>query len=241
MRIRSQKQKSQVIVYDADRVQQPGPMLFEPRYWERRGGVVGQALGRGSALLLETESGPAVLREYLRGGWPARISRDRYLFTGFDRSRPLLEFQMLVTLTEMGLPVPAPLAALCRRSGLFCRGWLLMERILRAQPLAELIANQPQGSGLWRRTGQTIADFHRAGVAHADLNARNVLVTDDGAIHLVDFDRARFAREGSAAFRANLSRLQRSLEKLWPPPLRGQMAACWDELLGGYHGPVAAS
>ena len=216
-------------------------MLFDPQYWERRGGVVGRAVGRGAALLLETDSGPAVLREYLRGGWPARISRDRYLFTGFDRSRPLLEFQMLVTLSEMGLPVPAPLAALCRRSGLFYRGWLLMERILAAQPLADLIASTPEGSGLWRRTGQTIAGFHRAGVAHADLNARNILVTDDGAIHLVDFDRARFAREGSAAFRANLSRLKRSLEKLWPPSLRGQMAACWDELLGGYYGPAVAS
>jgi len=221
-------------------VQQPGPELFDTHYWEKRGAVVGKAVGRGSALLLETDSGPAVLREYLRGGWPARISRDRYLFTGFDRSRPLAEFQMLVALSEMGLPVPAPLAALCRRKGLFYRGSLLMERIPGAQPLADLIADNLENAGLWRRTGRTIASFHRAGVAHADLNARNILVADDGAVHLVDFDRARFAREGSAVFRSNLARLKRSLEKFWPAALRAQWAPCWDELLGGYYGPVRA-
>jgi len=203
--------------------------------------VVGRAAGRGSALLLDTEFGPAVLREYLRGGWPARISRDRYFFSGFDRSRPLAEFQMLVTLREMDLPVPAPLAALCERSGLFYRGWLLMERIPGVQALADLISERSKSPDLWHRAGATIARFHHAGVVHADLNARNILVADDGAIHLVDFDRARFAAEGSAAFRANLGRLKRSLEKLWPPDLSGRLAACWEALLGGYYGTATAS
>jgi 3-deoxy-D-manno-octulosonic acid kinase len=236
VKIRSHKHESQVIVYDADRVQQPGPQLFDPATWKRQGRVVGQAVGRGSALLLETDFGPAVLRQYLRGGWPARFSRDRYLFRGFERSRPLAEFRMLVTLSDLGLPVPTPLAAMCRRQGLFYRGWLLMERIMQAQALADVLLESADDPDLWRRTGAVIARFHRAGAIHADLNARNILVAGDGAIHLVDFDRARF-KASEAASSANLRRLKRSLEKLWPAEIRDRLEPCWGDLLRGYQPP----
>jgi 3-deoxy-D-manno-octulosonic acid kinase len=234
VKARSHKQESQVIVYDADRIQQPGPELFDPAHWERRAAVVGRAVGRGRTLLLETEFGPAVLRPYLRGGWPARVSRDRYLFTGYARSRPLAEFRMLTELCGMGLPVPAPLAALCARQGLWYRGCLLMERILQAAPLADLIAERADDGSLWRCCGAVIRRFHAAGVVHADLNARNILVGQGQEVHLIDFDRARVAEGDAAAFRANLARLRRSLEKLWPEPLRARLDDCWNQLLGGY-------
>lgn len=226
------KQDSQVIVYDADRIQQPGPELFDPAHWEQQAALAGHAAGRGSALLLQTEFGPAVLRQYLRGGWPARFSRDRYLFLGYARSRPLAEFRTLAALAALRLPAPAPLAALCDRHGLFYRGWLLMERILHATPLADLLGGQVDDAGLWRRCGETIRRFHEAGVVHADLNARNILVGSD--IHLVDFDRARIRPGDRAAFRGNLARLKRSVEKLWPPAARGRLAECWSGLLAGY-------
>jgi 3-deoxy-D-manno-octulosonic acid kinase len=234
VKARSHKQKSQVIVYDADRIQQPGPELFDPAYWEGRSAVAGRAAGRGSALLLDTAIGPAVLRQYLRGGWPARFSPDRYLFTGYERSRPLAEFRMLADLTAMGLPVPAPLAALCARQGLSYRGWLLMERIVHVTPLADLISERADDDALWRRCGAMIRRFHTAGVVHADLNARNILVGEGERIHLVDFDRGRVAEGDHAAFRANLARLRRSLEKLWPDLVRGSLESCWDQLLSGY-------
>jgi len=99
------KQDSQVIVYDADSIKQLDTQLFDADSWEQSGGLVGLAEGRGSALLLETAFGPAVLRRYLRGGWAARFSRDRYLFTGFERSRPLAEFRLLAMLRAQDLPV----------------------------------------------------------------------------------------------------------------------------------------
>jgi 3-deoxy-D-manno-octulosonic acid kinase len=238
VKIRSYKQDSLAIVYDADRIQQPDPKLFDPGHWEHRGRVVGQAVGRGSALLLETDFGPAVLRQYLRGGWPARFSRDRYLFFGFERSRPLAEFNMLAALNEMNLPVPAPLAAQCRRQGLFYRGWLLMGRILHVRALADLVGECSEDAATWRAVGETIVRFHRAGVVHADLNARNILVAEDGAVHLVDFDRARFAADDHAACRANLARLKRSLEKVWPSGIQERLATCWSELLAGYYGEI---
>jgi len=241
VKIRSYKQDSTAIVYDADRIHQPDPQLFDPDYWQGRGCVVGRAVGRGSALLLETPFGPAVLRQYLRGGWPARFSRERYLFTGLERSRPLAEFNMLASLATRDLPAPAPLAALCQRQGLFYRGWLLMERILHVQALADLIRERSNSPALWRGVGATIARFHLAGVVHADLNARNILVGRDDAVHLVDFDRARFAGSNAAACRANLQRLRRSLEKVWPEAERARLEPCWAELQRGYQGGVRAT
>lgn len=234
MKTRSHKQDALAIVYDADRIQQPGPELFDADRWARSGAVSGRARGRGSALFLETGFGPAVLRSYLRGGWPARFSRDRYLFLGFERSRPLAEFRILAELHSAGLPVPAPLAALCQRRGLFYTGSLLMARIADASPLAERLSGQSSDEALWRTCGATVRRFHTAGVVHADLNARNILVGPGPVIHLVDFDRARIREGDAAGFRRNLARLRRSLEKLWPPRSAGRLEHCWSWLLAGY-------
>ena len=234
VKARSQKQDSLVIVYDADRIPQPGPELFDAEHWQRRGALVGQAKGRGSALLLQTEFGPAVLRQYLRGGVPARFSRECYLFLGAGRSRPLAEFRVLAELAQAGLPVPPPLAAACARRGLCYRGWLLMARIPDVAPLADLLATNSEEAILWRRCGATIRRFHAAGVVHADLNARNVLVGPGHAIHLVDFDRARIREGDQAGFHRNLARLKRSLVKLWPTAARNRLEPCWQWLLDGY-------
>ena len=42
-------------------------------------------------------------------------------------------------MTEQGLPVPRPLAAMCVRGGLYYRGALLTRTIPGARPLAELL------------------------------------------------------------------------------------------------------
>jgi len=231
---RTHKQDSQVIVYDADCIQQPGISLFDPDYWRRKGALAGEAEGRGSAFFLDTDFGPAVLRQYLRGGWVARISRERYLFSGFERSRPLAEFSFLEQLARAGLPVPEPLAAMCQRDGLQYTGWLMTRRIMNAVPLADLLLDRSGDPELWRGTGRCVRRFHEHGVVHADLNARNILVGRNDVIYLIDFDRARFRDRGSRAFAANIKRLRRSLEKLWPNAVRDQIDPCWEQLLAGY-------
>ena len=228
------KQNSLLIVYDADRIQQPGAHLFDPHHWREQGCLVGEAEGRGSALFLETGYGPAVLRRYLRGGWAARFSRDRYVFTGYDRSRPLAEYLVLETLARAGLPVPAPLAAICARQGPFYTGWLMTARLLNVTPLADLLAEQAEDSTLWRSTGRCIRSFHEFGVIYADLNARNILVGSDRTIYLIDFDRARISKKSPGAFQANLRRLKRSLLKLWPAADADRLEGCWQQLQAGY-------
>lgn len=239
MNLKFEQTGSRAIVYDADCMQQPGRELFDAEYWRRSGAISATAPGRGHALMLETPFGPAVMRACLRGGWAARLSRDRYLFTGFDRCRPLTEARMLAQLSRMGLPVPQPLAAQCLRHGLAYTGVLLTRRLMPAVPLADLLADGAQIMPDWFLIGRCIRRFHDAGVVHPDLNVRNILLGEHGGgqgdIYLVDFDRAFFRHGSRRRFRANLGRLRRSLLKSWPAGRARELRACWEQLIKGYN------
>jgi 3-deoxy-D-manno-octulosonic acid kinase len=231
---RTHNKDSLLIVYDADHIQHPGSHLFDADDWEQQGALVGEAEGRGKVLFLETAFGAAVLRQYLRGGWAAMVSRDRYLFSGFETSRPVLEYKVLEQLAAAGLPVPEPLAAMCVRDGRFYSGWLMTRRIMGVTPLADLIESHRGDQELWQKTGACIRRFHDFGLVHADLNARNILVDEGGRVFLIDFDRARLIKGQSRAFQRNLQRLHRSLRKFWPKPHMRQLESCWMQLLAGY-------
>jgi 3-deoxy-D-manno-octulosonic acid kinase len=239
VKARSHKQDYHIIVYDADRIRHPAEKLFEPEYWEQQGALVGKAAGRGQVLMLETEFGPAVLKQYLRGGWAARVSRDRYVFSGFERSRPLMEFNVLAELSVAGLPVPEPLAAICKRHGKLYSGWLMTSRIMNTEPLADLITVRKDDPVMWREIGACVRRFHDFGLVHGDLNARNILLGDANQVHLVDFDRSRIRSGDTRAFSSNLSRLHRSLEKVWPGSFSGALETCWELLLEGYEAGVS--
>jgi 3-deoxy-D-manno-octulosonic acid kinase len=245
MNLKFEQTGSRAIVYDADCMPQPGRELFDAEYWRRTGAISATAPGRGNALMLETPFGSAVMRAYLRGGWAARLSHDRYLFTGFDRCRPLAEARMLAELTRMGLPVPQPLAAQCRRHGLAYTGVLLTRRIMPAVPLADLLADGAHLMPDWFLIGRCIRRFHDAGVVHPDLNARNILLGENGGgqddIYLIDFDRAFFCHGSRRWFRANLGRLRRSLLKSWPAGRAGELRACWEQLINGYNSAAGRS
>ena len=85
----------------------------------------------------------------------------------------------------------------------------------------------------WISIGRCIRRFHDLGVCHADLNAHNILLSED-SVYLIDFDRCQL-RGGGLWRDANLVRLRRSLEKVaWglPPERFGE--ADWHGLLDGY-------
>ncbi len=230
-------EKHFAIVYDADCIPEPKLRLFDPEYWGKSGLITGRASGRGTALMLNTSFGPAVLRTYLRGGWPASLSRDRYFFTGYGRSRPFREFRILEKLKENGLPVPAPLAAACKHELLSYRGALMMEQIQNVTPLLELLGRATPASPVWMRAGACIREFHQVGLHHADLNVGNILVDQStGKIYLVDFDRCTLNPGMPVNGKANLARLKRSLTKRWPVNNPGSLMECWKALLDGYHG-----
>lgn len=77
--------------------------------------------------------------------------------------------------------------------------------------------------------GAMIRRFHRAGLDHVDLNARNILIDNRGGPWLIDLDRCRLRSPGRWQ-RSNLARLERSLEKFAP----GQAATLMPLVINGY-------
>jgi len=232
------KEKSLAIAWDASRLEKPAAESFDAGFWKSRQALAGEAIGRGSAWFIDAPFGRAVLRRYLRGGWAAKLSRNRYVYTTVERSRPFKEFHLLADLYKLELPVPRPMAALCEHSGLFSTGAIMTARIEAAQTLADSLAGTGGGSEhkLWNSVGVCIRRFHDAGVWHADLNARNILLDPEGQVYLIDFDRAVYSPEKAVAGKNNLERLKRSLHKICMAKELPQMESAWVQLVRGYHG-----
>jgi 3-deoxy-D-manno-octulosonic acid kinase len=222
------------MLYDASRAGNATPALFDVDVWRAAGALAPTSAGRGSAFYVTTAEHNWVLRHYRRGGWVARLTPDRYLWLGEARTRPFREWQLLRDLHTEGLPVPAPVAAHYRRTGLTYRGALITERIAGARALSSLLQAAPVPLPTWRGIGACLRRFHDAGACHADLNAHNILLDDSGKIFVVDFDRG--SRRAPGAWRAvNLARLKRSLLKICRGlPADRLDSRAWNALAEGY-------
>jgi len=166
------------------------------------------ASGRGILYRFPLPEGWGLIREYRRGGLLRFVNRD-----GYVRNRPLAELCIVDYLWRQGFPVPEPLG-ICwwRRRGLL-RG-RIASKTLNARNLQEyLLEDSESCSGILRRVGELIRRMHDLGVVHADLQVRNILITEKGP-YIIDFDKARRTGHLSSTARAaNLFRLRRSFEK----------------------------
>jgi 3-deoxy-D-manno-octulosonic acid kinase len=199
------------VLFDATQLRQVDPRWFDAAQWGARATRV-DGSGRGGAWFIEASHGPCVLRQYLRGGVAAKLSRDRYLWRGANRVRSFEEFRLLRELMRRKLPVPQPVAACYLRSGLTYRAWIIVERLAGVRSFSELAASEG-GDAPWEQAGRLVARFHREGLDHADLNATNVLFDATGQGWLIDLDRGRMHIPETGWRMRNLRRLQRSLHK----------------------------
>ena len=219
---------SYALVYDAGRMDIPPAGYFNIEYWRSKNAVQGEAVGRGSAWFLRSPG----------GGWAAKLSRRGYVFTGVTRSRPFREYRVLSDLAEKGLPVPKPVAAICEFQGLTYNAAIMTVTIPSARPLADMLIREPQiaaDAGTWHGIGRCTRRFHEAGLWHADLNARNILIDDQRQVFLVDFDRAKYSPGKPVNGQGNLKRLKRSLLKVWPTSPQPGLDAAWELLTVAYH------
>lgn len=201
------------MLYDASRVDQPGPAIFDLEGWRDRGSLAQSAGGRGTVAFLQDDTRRWVLRHYRRGGLIARVSADRYLWFGEGRVRSFREWRLLRRLAGWRLPVPVPVAARYERLGLTYSADLITEELPTRLTLAQALRAAPLDAAGWRSIGSCIGQFHARGVQHADLNAHNVLLGDASAVYVLDFDRGRVRARG-AWEQSVLRRLHRSLQKV---------------------------
>lgn len=166
-----------------------------------------EAGGRGRIVRFPLDDGEGIVRRYHRGGALARVLGDRYF-----SNRMLEEFMLTARLHAAGVSVPQPLGVLWERRGPWYRG-VLATRVIAGDTLHAYLARGACDADVLRHCGAAIRALHDAGVWHADLQTKNILVGDKG-VWIIDLDKARVGRPPSDLARArNLLRLRRSLEK----------------------------
>lgn len=194
-----------------------------PQILERLGGEAAAFVqGRAAHPVVALPDGRRVVaRRLVHGGLLGPLLRDLY----WGASRALRELVATLRAAEKGVPVPAAVAARTERifAG-FYRADLLTEEVSGAIDLGRLLREewagmaQPRRRAVIEAAARSVRAMHDAGLFHADLNLKNVLLRwEEGAprMVLVDLDRCRFYR--SLTFRQrrrNLWRLARSAEKL---------------------------
>ena len=222
------------IVFDPMALPQtPTPDWFDAAYWGNDAQAVGNG-GRGAAWFIDAPSGAMVLRRYLRGGFVAKLSHDKYVWRGEDAVRSVAEFRLLMLLRAMGLPVPAPVAGAYWREGRRYRAAILLSRIMDVHSFGHRVMADVKAAP-WEEAGALIARFHRIGLDHPDLNAHNLLFDDAVTGWMIDFDKAVLRPPSERGWRrGNLERLRRSLHKLTDPAMAAQVDEGFARLRAAY-------
>ena len=229
------------ILYDASRVRKAVDRMFDPHWWAEHGSFEQVTGGRASIALLRHEDECWVLRHYRRGGFVARISEDRYVWSGEAAARSFAEWRLLARLRLLQLPAPAPIAARYERRGLFYTADLITEFLPHTHTLANALRAEVRRE-TWRRVGAVVAGFHTHGVHHADLNANNVLLNEPGdagdvEVYIIDFDRGRIRTRGAWESQV-LARLRRSLDKISHRLGRAFDERQWAWFMEGYESAI---
>lgn len=198
------------ILYDAGLIEHPDEALFCPG--SELVAEKAAAIGRGEAQFYQCQGHNLVLKQYLRGGMVANLLADRYFGIKHEHTRSFKEFRLLHKLQRLELPAPIPVAASAERSGLFFRAALITLEIPNAETLADHLRLTLLDDSTWQDVGRCIRQFHNHDVYHADLNARNILRSEN-KVYLIDFDKCAIRYLGDSWKASNLARLKRSLLK----------------------------
>lgn len=226
--------KSGAMLYNASFARNASDAWFDPNHWEALGAIEGRAQGRGTVLFIKSDAKRYVLRHYYRGGFMGKFTKDRYRWRGEDETRSFHEWQLTYRLHRAGLPVPAPIAARYIHNGRRYTGDIITERLPTVGSLTQCLEKGALSVMTWISIGRCIRRFHDLGVCHADLNAHNILLSEEAKVYLIDFDRCQLRRDGFWRD-GNLVRLRRSLEKVtYSMPSDRFSESDWHGLLDGY-------
>ncbi len=165
--------------------------------------------GRGQIVSFPYKGGMGLIRRYLRGGFIRHFLKEGYLF----QNRPCKEFKAHLAALECEIPTPPLLGVMWECRGLWVRGAYATQCMKGLTLDVYLESTPPHADTMLQRCGQWIRSMHDANIWHADLQVKNILVTESGP-YFLDFDNAHVNRPVSRLQRArNLLRLRRSFEK----------------------------
>jgi tRNA A-37 threonylcarbamoyl transferase component Bud32 len=168
--------------------------------------------GRGGVRLVALDGCKLVVRQYRHGGLFRALTGDSFV----SEKRVLAEAEILKHLREKGVPVVSPFCALVE-------GALPLKRLYLATVMEEESTDlleyfQAAGKKQRLRIVKALARFfwsmEQAGVYHPDLHPRNVLVTSEGKLILLDFDKARKKAVAADDVASMFRRLGRFLDKM---------------------------
>jgi 3-deoxy-D-manno-octulosonic acid kinase len=179
--------------------------------------------GRGGTTLVQGGGHAAVVRQYRRGGLPARLWHDTYFGV---HARPFRELRVTEALRQRGAPVVEVYGASVRWIAPACyRGWLATRYVAGARSFwewASSAVSAEERAKVLRRVGVAARRLHDSGGRHPDLNLNNILLrapadaSAEPEVLFIDFDRARATAAFCRPPRADLARLRRSARKLDP-------------------------
>jgi 3-deoxy-D-manno-octulosonic acid kinase len=231
-----EKTATGAILYDKSIINQISEDHFTANGWPHSEILTGKlgSGGRGNTLFVGNVPRQFVLRHFHRGGLVGKFVRDQYFWSGEENTRSFAEWRILAKMAEHDLRVPRPAAARYSRHGTFYTADIITVRIPGVRPLSEVITDAPQNVDFWSQLGAAINHFHSVGVYHADMNAYNLQIDEDGELWMLDFDRGRLLQPGPWQ-QQTLNRLHRSLQKIrgLNPKIHFRQPQ-WDALLQGY-------
>lgn len=192
-------------------------------------------IGRARVVYFIHNNVTMVLKHYYRGGLVSTLIKDRYFGFNIENTRSFREWHLLKKMRSFDLPVPNAVAARVIKGLFFYQADLITQKIEDTKTLSDVLNEGSVSSEQWGRIGACIKLFHQKGIYHADLNARNILLNQEGEVYLIDFDNS-YIRKGCASWKmSNLTRLKRSLKKF----LKNESVFCfeekdWSALIRGY-------
>jgi 3-deoxy-D-manno-octulosonic acid kinase len=151
----------------------------------------------------------------------ASLLRDRYFRVG--EPRPLRELRVSVEARRRGVRTPEVMAVSLHAGRWFLRADIATTYVPDSEDLAQLgfsqnsagqaVRSEDQRRAAFSAAGRLPEELAAAGIAHPDLNLKNILIRFGGGAPeawVLDLDRARVGRASAAAMR---SRLERSCAK----------------------------
>jgi 3-deoxy-D-manno-octulosonic acid kinase len=166
--------------------------------------------------------GKIFVKHYSHGGVLRALTAGRFL--GFGQPRSQIEFEMLERVRAIGVHAPKPLAII-KRGALVYGTWLVMEELTGTRTLVEIQNNDDEElHRAMRGLAEQLMLMIKHRVLHVDLHPGNVLVTPEGTVYIVDFDKAHYFSGSAHALRdLYLRRWRRAVIKHGLSPVLSEM------------------